>query len=246
MSEPVSPFVESAVEARPLKREAAAVSCAFGLAGGVLCLAALHLGPEAGIAVAAIAAAIAAGTSHALGVHRAPPPDAIRLLLLHVAGELAQYRVFTRLVRDQGHSITGTTASAASSLAVGLAGMGGHVDRLVTEIEQGGATLDRDKLIRELHAIGEPLMDMLGTLQFQDVSRQQIEFLSHLSLILDDHMLRLSARLGDRKLTDRTVGFRETLEQALKHCVMADQRNDHHAALGMARREEVGLKVELF
>jgi hypothetical protein len=250
MPDVVSPDTWSKMRSRPAKREVVALSCAFGLASGLLCLAAWRLGPGAGIATVAIVAAVAAGAGHVLGFRRGRPlPSVDQLLLLRVADELAQYRAFTRLLRDQGHSITETTASAATSLAaglVGLVGTGGQIDRLAAKIERGSIGLDRDLVIQELRAISDPMIVMLGTLQFQDVTQQQIEFLNRLSLILDDHMMLLSKQLGDRRSSDRIHGFREMFDQALNHCVMADQRNDHNAARDLAQREETGLTVELF
>jgi hypothetical protein len=65
-------------------------------------------------------------------------------------------------------------------------------------------------------------------------------------VILDDHMMRLASQLGDRRAKDRVAGFKEMFEQALADCVMASQRDDHHAASGSSIREDTGLKVELF
>jgi len=87
---------------------------------------------------------------------------------------------------------------------------------------------------------------MLGHLQFQDVTEQQIGFIARLSLILDDHMLSLARNLGDRRSEDRIGRFRDMFDQALGDCVMASQRDDHHMASGLAARETVGPKLEMF
>jgi hypothetical protein len=221
-------------------------SCAFGLAGAGLCLAASHLGPGFGLAAAATAAGLAGLAGQILGFRKGPLPGAIRLLLFHVADNLAQYRAFTRLLRDQGQSITGMTLEAAENIAIVLTDMDVTLEALAAAVRRDGANFDRELLVDELRRIRGPIIGILSKLQFQDVTQQQFAFLNRLSLILDDHMVLLSSQLGDRRASDRVAGFKEMFEQALADCVMASQRDDHHAASGVSTREDTGLKVELF
>lgn len=223
-----------------------AVSCAFALAGAGLYVAALRLDPGFSLAVAAMAAGLAALTGQVLGFRRGPLPGAVRLLLFHVVDNLAQYRAFTRLLRDQGESITKTTEAAAENIAGVLTDMDITLETLSAAVQRDGAGFDRDLLVSELRRIRGPIIGILSVLQFQDVTRQQFTFLNRLSLILDGHMMRLARQLGDRRATDRLAGFKEMFEQALADCVMVSQRDDHHAASGLSTREDPGLKVELF
>ena len=223
-----------------------AASCGFGLAGAALCLAASRSGPGLAVAAAAIAAGTAGLAGQILGFRRGPLPEDIRLLLVHIIDNLAQYRAFTKLLRDQGQSITGMTGEAAETIATVLTDMDVTLELLSAAVKRDGAGFDRELLVSELRRIRSPIIGILSKLQFQDVTQQQFAFLNRLSLILDDHMMLLARQLGDPRATERVAGFKEMFEQALADCVMASQRDDHHAASGVETREDTGLKVELF
>ena len=87
---------------------------------------------------------------------------------------------------------------------------------------------------------------MLGKLQFQDVTQQQLMFLGRLSMVVDDHMAELARLLGDRRSLDRTSRFQEMFDRALNDTVMVSQRNDHHDAAGIDLFEPSGAKIEMF
>jgi len=218
----------------------------FGLAGAGLSLVTSRFGPGFGVAAAGLGGGMAGLAGQILGFRHGPLPRAIRLLLFHVVDNLAQYRAFTRLLRDQGQSITGTTETAAANIAAVLTDMDVTLETLAAAVHRDGAGFDRELLVSELRRIRGPIIGILSVLQFQDVTQQQFAFLNRLSLILDEHMMRLARQLGDRRATDRVAGFKEMFEQALADCVMVSQRDDHHAASGSNVREDPGLKVELF
>jgi hypothetical protein len=223
-------------------RGAAAVVLSGSSAAGAAVLG----GGPAAIALAACAAL--AGITIGLlleRTHSARAAKAARMLMFQVADELAQYRVFTQLLRDQGARIIESTSGAATVIVAGLSEMDAAVDHMRLLVEHG-ASDDCAELRSLVDAVGAPVLGMLGNLQFQDVTQQQIAFLSRLSLLLDDHMMQLAAQLGDRRVLDRIGKFREMFDQALGDCVMDSQRDDHHAASGLAMREDTGLKLEMF
>lgn len=170
---------------------------------------------------------------------------ASQLLMLRAADDLIQYRAFTRLLRDQGSRIVASTAAAAVTIVEGLSAMDLAVERLRTLTDQEAA-VDVEQLRSLTEAIGSPVIEMLGQLQFQDVTQQQIAFLSRLSVILDDHLTQLARQLNDRRATKRLDRFEKMFEEALNDCVMDGQRDDIHAAAGVAVREEASPKLELF
>lgn len=199
-----------------------------------------------GVAVAVFVALVSlAGVAigYALGRRDGPTPRAIRLLLFRVSDELTQYRAFTRLLRDQGERITESTSIAAVEIVRALREMDANLDRMRSRIDQAEDTRDLRALA---DAIGAPMVNMLGQLQFQDVTRQQIGFLARLSLIVDQHMIDLAQRLGDRQSMDRIESFKEMFNKALGDCVMTSQRDDYHTAAGLDLHETSGPKVELF
>jgi hypothetical protein len=222
------------------------VTCGCGLAGVVMWLAASLPGPGFAVAAVGIISGVAGLIGQIMGFLHGPLPGPIRLLLFHVVDNLAQYRAFTRLLRDQGQSITRTTGTAAENIATVMTEMDITLETLAAAVRRDGADFNRELLISELGRIRAPIIAILSVLQFQDVTQQQFAFLNRLSVILDDHMVRLAGQLGDRQAKERITGFSEMFEQALADCVMASQRDDHHAASGSSEREDAGLKVELF
>lgn len=215
------------------------------LAGGGSALAtAFGVGVAAALMVSLLSVA-GVGIGYVMGRRDGPTPQAIRLLLFRVSDELAQYRAFTRLLRDQGDRITESTNGAAMEIVSGLRAMDAKLERMRSLVDQT-ASENAHELRSLVDGIGAPIVNMLGQLQFQDVTQQQIGFLVRLSLIVDQHMIDLAQRLGDRRSMDRIENFKEMFNKALDDCVMTSQRDDHHAAVGLDHREPCGPKIELF
>lgn len=193
--------------------------------------------------VAGITAAVALAVGIRLGDrHRA---RVVRMRLYRVSDELVQYGAFTRLLRSQGDRITDLTGDAAMVIAQGLNEMDERAVVLARRLE-GASAADLPALRDEAAAITTPIVTMVGKLQFQDVTRQQLMFLSRLSLLLDDHIGELCRMLGDRRSLARTARFKELFDAALDETVMASQRNDHHDAAGLDFIEQSGPAVEMF
>jgi hypothetical protein len=123
--------------------------------------------------------------------------------------------------------------------------MDANIDHMRALVDRADSSEAKD-LRALLDAVAAPVVSMLGQLQFQDVTQQQIAFLSRLSLILDQHMIDLARQLGDRRSMDRLGHFKEMFDRALDDCVMSSQREDHHAAAGMDLSEANGPKIEMF
>ena len=197
---------------------------------------------------AAGAAALAAGGALALGLAwgNAAHARATRLRLYRVADELVQYRAFTRLLRSQNERIVGLTGDAAIVLANGLRDMDERACLLARKMEQRPEAVPFAEWQEDAIAITAPIVDMVGQLQFQDVTQQQLMFLSRLSLMLDEHMGELANSLGDRRALDRATHFKELFDRALNDTVMTSQRNDHCMAAGTELFEQDGPAIELF
>jgi hypothetical protein len=230
--DPKFALVVASAAAAALSGCAAAAVAALGGRGSAATLAAL-------LSLAGIAIGYLLGRRHGVA------EKGTRMLMLRVADELAQYRAFTRLLRDQGARIVESTSGAAMMIVAGLNEMDATIDRM--RVLVGRASTDDIAELRSLvEAVGAPVIDILGHLQFQDVTQQQIGFLSRLSLVLDDHMAQLARQLDERRAIDRVGRFKEMFDQALGDCVMDSQRDDHHAASGLTLREDPGSKLGMF
>lgn len=204
-----------------------------------------------GVAVSGGVAILAVLLGCGIGRRWGPFPARIHRLLFRIADELAQYRAFTRLLRNQGLRITRATADAAQVIVLGLREMDESLTGLAAELDQLAAenALEQSRLAtlaQKIQAAGGPLVAMLGSLQFQDVTQQQVDFLSRLSLLVDQHMQDLAYLCGDRRSLDRVGKFKELFDAALDDTVMASQRDDHHDAAGVDLRESAGPSIELF
>jgi hypothetical protein len=227
----------------------------FALLGAIAAAAALSGAAAAGVAglgggastatLAALMSLAGIVIGYLLGRRHGVAAKNTRVLMFRVADELAQYRAFTRLLRDQGARIVESTSGAAMMIIAGLSEMDAAIDR-TRMLADRAASDDVAELRSLVEAVGAPVNNILGHLQFQDVTQQQIGFLSRLSLILDDHMVQLARQLGDRRAVDRVASFKEMFDQALGDCVMDSQRDDHHAASGLAVREDIRSNLEMF
>jgi hypothetical protein len=219
---------------------------AVAFLGTATAVAAMLGGGAPAVVLAASMALAGVTIGHLLERRRsARAAKAARMLMFRVADELAQYRAFTRLLRDQGSRIIESTTGAATAIVAGLNEMDATVSRMRILADRV-ASDDVPEFLASLEAVGAPVVEMLGLLQFQDVTQQQIALLSRLSLLLDDHMTQLAAQLGDRRSRDRIDRFKEMFDEALGDCVMDSQRDDHHAASGLELREDTGLKLQMF
>jgi methyl-accepting chemotaxis protein len=75
-------------------------------------------------------------------------------------------------------------------------------------------------------------VDALASVQFQDITRQQIELVSKSLERLDEHAVALSARLASAEEENfNYVPLTQHLEQIYSSYVMDEQRQNHHGAL---------------
>ncbi len=204
------------------------------------------LGPDASAAGAALIAAAGVAAGYILSFRHGPLPIEMQARLFHVADELAQYRAFTQLVRDQGQRITEITTDAATAIVAGLVDIDSGLVKLAKELDTTAPGTDLGPAASAARAMSEPVVDMLGKVQFQDITQQQIAFIARLSLLVDDHMTLLASELDGRQSFNRAGQFQSRFAQALDDCVMDSQRNDHHTAMGLSLQEDSRPVVELF
>jgi methyl-accepting chemotaxis protein len=96
--------------------------------------------------------------------------------------------------------------------------------------------------------LSEMFMSALASVQFQDVTRQQIEQVIDALNRLDTHSMMLASRLG--QLEDphfQLQPLSEHLDQIYSNYVMDSQRDTHNSATGnAATTTQSAPKIELF
>ena len=95
-------------------------------------------------------------------------------------------------------------------------------------------------------AVAHPIMDIMGSIQFQDVVRQQLEQIEQMTAMVDNHIAALAATLPEEdadpdesllltKLDDYSGSFR-----------MHSQRNSLRTALGGSSQSDAAPLIEMF
>jgi methyl-accepting chemotaxis protein len=102
------------------------------------------------------------------------------------------------------------------------------------------------KVATENEAITHPLMEIMGSVQFQDIVRQQLEQLIRMASHVDSHIASLTAMLEARLDKDDLPTLTETLDGLFGSYVTQSQREAHLSAQGQAVEPEPVARIELF
>lgn len=115
--------------------------------------------------------------------------------------------------------------------------------------------MQRDKeMIEQLSATSRKLasmfMEVLASIQFQDVTRQQIEQVQKALTRLDSHIAQLVEMMRSKDFTS-AASIKEHIEQIYEGYVMDKQRDVHHSAMGEGDTpkhdaSKAPAKIELF
>lgn len=90
-------------------------------------------------------------------------------------------------------------------------------------------------------------MSSMASVQFQDVTRQQLEHTSESLQRLDNHLGVLAERLLQSENPDFSyTPLSEHLDEIYSRYVMDEQRQTHHSALHQKESRSAGPKIELF
>jgi methyl-accepting chemotaxis protein len=103
-----------------------------------------------------------------------------------------------------------------------------------------------EKVHQESELIAKPIMDLIGAIQFQDVTRQQLDQVSSAMVSLAEHTGRLKACVEGNEQDVSFETLQTKIEEMFAQYVRAQQRNVHQAAVGGAQQESTASVVELF
>ena len=103
------------------------------------------------------------------------------------------------------------------------------------------------------HELARMFMDVMAAVQFQDITRQQIEIVANALNQLDEHAATLAQRIKSVDDPDfQYTPLTARLDDLYNKYVMETQRTSHQRALGQASKTETpqantgSAKIELF
>lgn len=149
---------------------------------------------------------------------------AIRLTLENMVGE--------RLETERAG--LDTISSSIDELAKNLDTIIGHQRDVLKKVNQ------------ESGLIAKPIIDLMGSIQFQDVTRQQLQQVSMAMASLAEHTELVKAYIESSDQGAHFESLQTKIKEMLQQYVMAQQRNVHQAAVGNAEQENTQPFVELF
>lgn len=99
---------------------------------------------------------------------------------------------------------------------------------------------------QESEKIAAPVMSLIGSIQFQDITRQQLQHVNGAMEALQNHALELEGYLQDLDTDIDPASFKHKMDEMVDTYVMSQQRNLHATATGGAAAEDKGMMIELF
>ena len=94
--------------------------------------------------------------------------------------------------------------------------------------------------------IADPIMALIGSIQFQDVTRQELQHVSQAMEFVTGHSEQLSVVLKDLENDHDFDSIQMAISDLLTHYVMSQERNIHNAAIGSGKVEDKGPLIQLF
>jgi methyl-accepting chemotaxis protein len=116
-----------------------------------------------------------------------------------------------------------------------------NLDRLLTH-QRGVLT----KIQESSEMIAHPIMALIGSIQFQDVARQELQHVSQAMEFVARHSEQMSVALEDLGNDRELDSIQAAIAELMAHYVMSQERNIHNAAIGSGEVEDKGPLVELF
>jgi len=86
----------------------------------------------------------------------------------------------------------------------------------------------------------------MGSIQFQDIIRQQLEQVERMAAMVDDHIGSVGAILANPGARHDELSLLQKLEEMYGGYVMAAQRDSHSEALGRQAERQTASLIEMF
>lgn len=145
-------------------------------------------------------------------------------------------------LREQARHRQDNETAAMSNVSDGL---GLLTTNLMLLLQHQREVLGRIKAENE--DIAEPIMSMMGSIQFQDIVRQQIEQVVSMAMEVKAHIGAVKEGLHDPATLPEIETLTVRLEKLFSTYVMREQRDIHGAVLGKGSAPEAAVaSIELF
>jgi methyl-accepting chemotaxis protein len=125
-------------------------------------------------------------------------------------------------------------ADSMSELTEDLERIMGHQRNVLVKIQEAS------------EMIAHPIMALIGSIQFQDITRQELQHVSRGIEFVEGHSGQLREVLEDAGKDHDPGSTQAAITELMAHYVMSQQRNIHSAAIGNGELEEKGSLVQLF
>ena len=102
------------------------------------------------------------------------------------------------------------------------------------------------KVAAESEAVAHPIMDIMGSIQFQDVVRQQLEQLEQMTEMVDEHIAELTAALCEDDGDPEESALLAKLDEYSGKFRMHSQRNSLRTAHGESSQSDAAPLIEMF
>jgi methyl-accepting chemotaxis protein len=103
-----------------------------------------------------------------------------------------------------------------------------------------------EKVHEQSKLIAQPLINLIGDIQFQDITRQQLEQVSKALSSLSEHTELLKDYLNGADHAAQFENLQAKIKEMFSTYVMEQQRNVHKAVVDGTQAERVAPIVELF
>lgn len=156
------------------------------------------------------------------------------------ASDLGDLPALIKLLNEQLHSITVETERSAYSIMERLQAIDGATNELISalsaSLKEPGDMRERDEKMRAhlddaSATLSSMFMEVLAGIQFQDVTRQQIEQVQNALNRLDAHVAQMVVMMRSKDFSE-AASIKEHIDQIYDSYVMAKQRDVHASAIG--------------
>ena len=155
-------------------------------------------------------------------------------------------------VEGLAHSVTVDLKERAESRerdeVEAVANLSLSLDRLASDVQTIVSHQSEvlNKVAAESAAVAHPIMDIMGSIQVQDVVRQQLEQLEQMATVVDEHFAELASTLPDDDADPAESALVAKLDAYSGNFRMHSQRNSLRTAHGGASQSDAAPLIEMF